>query len=79
MLASKALHETSQRNCGNLNREMHFARRPAKGVNTRTTTTNTALDELGESFVVGRLGENLAAFVAMEDYVVDPTRNMKSS
>jgi hypothetical protein len=62
-----------------LHGKVHFAWGPAERVNTGATPTHATFDELRERFIVGRLGEDLATFITVEDYVMDPTRNMESS
>jgi hypothetical protein len=79
VLTRQPLNETTERLVRNLEREMNFAGSPAKRVNPRSTAPNATFNELRKTHIVRRVEENIPALVAMENYIVKPTRNMLSS
>ena len=79
MLAGESLHETAQRLIGNLQREVHFAGCPTKCIHTRPAAPDAPFYELRETRVISRLQEDVPSFVAMKDYVVEPTWYVQSS
>jgi hypothetical protein len=79
VLASQSLNEPAERLVEHLEREVDFPGRPAKRIKASSAAADAALDESGERAIVGRLNEQVAAFVNVKNDVMNSTRNMNST